>query len=146
MSPDFEEIKYDVSDQILTITLNRPDRMNAFTPTMLEELLRAFDMADTDDDIRAVVVTGAGRAFCAGADLEKGGDTFDWRARQQADETPRDGGGQISLRIFNSLKPVIAAINGPAGGGGVKMKPPPDRRGGGSGGKNGLVFTPPRVG
>jgi enoyl-CoA hydratase/carnithine racemase len=137
----FTEIEYEVADRILTITLNRPDRMNAFTPTMLEELLRAFDMADADDDVRAVVVTGAGRAFCAGADLEKGGDTFDWRERQQSDETPRDGGGRVTLRIFESTKPVIAAINGAAVGVGITMTLPMDIRVVTDGAKIGFVFT-----
>jgi len=137
----FTEIRYEVADQILTITLDRPERMNAFTPTMLEELLRAFDMADADDDVRAVVVTGAGRAFCAGADLEKGGDTFDWRERQQTDETPRDGGGRVSLRIFESTKPVIAAINGAAVGVGITMTLPMDVRLVAEGAKIGFVFT-----
>ena len=137
----FEEIRYEVADQILTITLDRPDRMNAFTPTMLEELLQAFDMADADDDVRAVVVTGAGRAFCAGADLERGGDTFDWRERQEAGETPRDGGGRVSLRIFESTKPVIAAINGAAVGVGITMTLPMDVRLVAEGAKIGFVFT-----
>ena len=75
----FEEIRYEVADRVLTITLNRPDRLNAFTPTMGRELIEAFDRADADDDVRAVIVTGAGRGFCAGADLGGGGDTFDWR-------------------------------------------------------------------
>jgi enoyl-CoA hydratase/carnithine racemase len=141
MTDGFEEIRYEVADSVLTITLHRPDRLNAFTPTMLEELLRAFDMADADDDVRAVVVTGAGRAFCAGADLEHGGETFDWRARQHGDETPRDGGGRVSLRIFESTKPVIAAINGPAVGVGITMTLPMDVRLVAEGAKIGFVFT-----
>jgi enoyl-CoA hydratase/carnithine racemase len=108
---------------------------------MLEELLRAFDMADADDDVRAVVVTGAGRAFCAGADLERGGDTFDWRERQESDETPRDGGGRVSLRIFESTKPVIAAINGAAVGVGITMTLPMDVRLVADGAKIGFVFA-----
>jgi enoyl-CoA hydratase/carnithine racemase len=136
-----EQILYDVSDGVLTITLNRPERLNAFTPVMGRELIEAFDASDADDDVRAVVVTGAGRGFCAGADLEAGGGTFDWRERQQGDETPRDGGGQISLRIFNSLKPVIAAINGPAVGVGITMTLPMDVRLAVSGAKIGFVFT-----
>jgi len=136
-----EQILYDVSDGVLTITLNRPDRLNAFTPVMGRELIEAFDASDADDDVRAVIVTGAGRGFCAGADLEAGGSTFDWRARQQGEETPRDGGGQISLRIFDSLKPVIAAINGPAVGVGITMTLPMDVRLAVSGAKIGFVFT-----
>src|SRR3954469_19948862 len=108
----FEEIRYDIADNILTITLNRPDRLNAFTQTMGRELIEAFDQADADDEVRAVIVTGAGRGVSAGADLAAGGSTFDWTGRQDGDEVPRDGGGQVALRIFNSTKPVIAAING----------------------------------
>src|ERR671924_136817 len=113
---EFEEIRFEVADHVLTITLNRPDRLNAFTPAMGHELIEAFDRADADDAVRAVVVTGEGRGFCAGADLGGGGGTFDWRDRQTDGEIPRDGGGIVALRIFNSVKPVIAAINGPAVG------------------------------
>jgi enoyl-CoA hydratase/carnithine racemase len=112
----YEEIDYEVADGVLTITLDRPDRLNAFTATMGRELIEAFDAADADDDVRAIIVTGAGRGFCAGADLGAGGATFDWRERggNGGDEVPRDGGGRVTLRIFESTKPVIAAINGPA--------------------------------
>src|SRR5438034_3605339 len=117
---DFEQIRYEVSDQVLTVTLDRPDRLNAWTPVMQHELLEAFDAADADDEVRAIVVTGAGRGFCAGADLEAGGDTFDYSKRGvEADDVPRDGGGTVTLRIFDSTKPVIAAINGPAVGVGI---------------------------
>jgi len=126
--PAFEELLYEVSDGILTITLNRPDRLNAFTGTMGRELIEAFDASDADDDVRAVIVTGAGRGFCAGADLGGGGDTFNWRSLQAGNETPRDTGGMVSLRIFRSLKPVIAAINGPAVGVGITMTLPMDVR------------------
>jgi enoyl-CoA hydratase/carnithine racemase len=108
---------------------------------MLEELIGSFDRADEDDAVRAIVVTGAGRAFCAGADLEKGGETFDWRARRHGDEVPRDGGGRVSLRIFDSTKPVIAAINGPAVGVGITMTLPMDIRLVAEGAKIGFVFT-----
>jgi enoyl-CoA hydratase/carnithine racemase len=139
---EFEEILYEVEDRVLTITLNRPDRLNAFTPTMGAELIAAFDRADADDDVRAVIVTGAGRGFCAGADLEAGGSTFDWRERQAAGEqVPRDGGGRISLRIFDCLKPVIAAINGPAVGVGITMTLPMDVRLVAEGAKIGFVFA-----
>ncbi|HEX3511532.1 MAG TPA: enoyl-CoA hydratase-related protein, partial [Solirubrobacteraceae bacterium] len=138
---DFEQITTELSDNIFTITLNRPDRLNAFTPTMLEELLDAFDRADADDDVRAVIVTGAGRGFCAGADLEAGGSTFDYRERGVEDEVPRDGGGRLTLRIFESTKPVIAAINGPAVGVGITMTLPIDVRFAASGAKIGFVFT-----
>src|SRR5215213_8283664 len=109
---DFETLKYEVADGVLTLTLHRPDRMNAFTETMRAELIAAFDASDADDDVRAVIVTGEGRGFCAGADLGAGGETFDWRKYQTSDEVPRDTGGRVVLRIFDSKKPVIAAING----------------------------------
>jgi enoyl-CoA hydratase/carnithine racemase len=137
----FEEIRYELADRVLTITLNRPDRLNAFTPTMGRELIEAFDRADADDDVRAIIVTGEGRGFCAGADLAGGGETFDWRDRQEADEIPRDGGGQVVLRIFDLTKPVIAAINGPAVGVGITMTLPMDIRVAAEGTKIGFVFT-----
>jgi enoyl-CoA hydratase/carnithine racemase len=137
----FEEIRYEVQDHVLTITLHRPDRLNAFTGTMARELIEAFDRADADDEVRAVVVTGAGRAFCAGADLGAGGDTFDWRDRQADGEVPRDGGGVVTLRIFDSAKPVIAAINGPAVGVGITMTLPMDVRLAAEGAKIGFVFA-----
>jgi enoyl-CoA hydratase/carnithine racemase len=137
----FEELLYEVSDGVLTITLNRPDRLNAFTATMGRELIEAFDQADADDDVRVVIVTGAGRGFCAGADLGRGGSTFDWRSLQVGEETPRDTGGTVSLRIFRSLKPVIAAINGPAVGVGITMTLPMDIRMAVEGAKIGFVFT-----
>ena len=121
----YETILYDVKDHVLTITLNRPDKLNAFNMVMRDELLDAFAKADADDDVRAIIVTGAGRAFCAGADLSvgSGGSTFDYKSREghAAAETHRDNGGRITLRIFECLKPVIAAINGPAVGVGVTM-------------------------
>ena len=138
---EFTEIRYEVADGVLTITLDRPDRLNAFTRTMMAELIEAFDRADADDDVRAVIVTGAGRGFCAGADLERGGETFDWRERQREGEVPRDGGGQVSLRIFDMTKPVIAAINGPAVGVGITMTLPMDIRLAAQGAKIGFVFT-----
>jgi enoyl-CoA hydratase/carnithine racemase len=137
----FKDIKYEIADHVLTITLNRPDRLNAFTPTMGRELIEAFDQADTDDDVRAIIVTGEGRGFCAGADLAGGGETFDWRDRQEADEIPRDGGGRVTLRIYESTKPVIAAINGPAVGVGITMTLPMDIRLAAEGAKIGFVFT-----
>src|SRR3954469_5481851 len=139
---DFSEIRYEVADSVLTITLNRPDRLNAFTQTMARELIEAFDAADADDDVRAVIVTGEGRGFCAGADLAAGGATFDWRERGGAgDAVPRDGGGVVTLRIFDSAKPVIAAINGPAVGVGITMTLPMDVRIAAEGAKMGFVFT-----
>jgi enoyl-CoA hydratase/carnithine racemase len=138
---EFEEIRYEVEDKILTITLKRPERLNAFTPTMGHELIEAFDRADADDDVRVVIVTGAGRGFCAGADLGGGGGTFDWRERQQEGEVPRDLGGRVTLRIFDSKKPVIAAINGPAVGVGITMTLPMDIRLVAEGAKIGFVFA-----
>ena len=138
---EFQEIRYEVDDRVLTITLNRPDRLNAFTPTMQVELIEAIDQADADDGVRAVVVTGAGRGFCAGADLQAGGSTFDWRERQSGDGVPRDGGGQVALRLYRSTKPVIAAINGPAVGVGITMTLPMDVRLAAEGAKIGFVFA-----
>jgi enoyl-CoA hydratase/carnithine racemase len=139
---EFEQILYEVEDHVLTIRLNRPDRLNAFTPTMGRELIEALDAADADDEVRAIVVTGAGRGFCAGADLEAGGSTFDWSDRHAAgEEVPRDGGGRISLRLFECVKPVIAAINGPAVGVGITMTLPMDVRLAAEGAKIGFVFA-----
>jgi enoyl-CoA hydratase/carnithine racemase len=118
----YSEILYDVEDGVLTITLNRPEKLNAFTATMMREMIDAFDRSDADDSIRAVIVTGAGRAFCAGADLGSGGSTFNSDARSDRPSgLNRDGGGLLTLRIFDSKKPVIAAVNGPAVGIGVTM-------------------------
>ncbi len=154
----YETIKYEVADNILTLTLNRPDKLNAFTGQMMFEMIDAFDKADADDDVRAVIVTGEGRAFCAGADLSAGAKTFDYAAREDRPEkanTPimangeidwshesvRDGGGRVTLRIFESLKPVIGAINGPAVGIGVTMQLPMDIRLASDNAKFGFVFA-----
>lgn len=139
-----EQITTDLEDGILTVTLNRPERLNAWTATMARELLEAFDRADGDDEVRVVIVTGAGRGFCAGADLERGGETFDWRARgaEAGDAaTPRDNGGIVTLRIFECQKPVIAAINGPAVGVGVTMTLPMDVRVAAESARFGFVFA-----
>jgi enoyl-CoA hydratase/carnithine racemase len=140
---EYEQIRAEVEDRVLTITLNRPERLNAWTPTMMSELLDAFDRADADDQVHAVVVTGAGRGFCAGADLERGGDTFDWREREREGdaEVPRDGGGRLSLRVFDCTKPVIAAINGPAVGVGATMTLPMDIRLAAEEARIGFVFA-----
>jgi len=139
---DYEQIRYDVANGVLTITLHRPDKLNAFTKTMANELLDALDRADDDDDVRAIVVTGAGRAFCAGADLSAGGETFDYRVRGgSAGEAPRDGGGLVSLRIYELRKPIIAAMNGPAVGVGVTMTLPMDIRLAADDAKIGFVFA-----
>src|SRR5947209_7768207 len=151
----YETIKYEVDEQILTITLNRPDKLNAFNAQMQAELIAAFDAADKDDDVRAVIVTGAGRAFCAGADLGAGADTFDQAKREgrraprqtpegsddYSDEAIRDGGGRVTLRIYESLKPVIAAINGPAVGIGATMLLPMDIRLASEEARIGFVFA-----
>ena len=148
---DFQEIRYEVDGPVLTITLNRPERLNAYTGTMHDELMQAFDLADADDAVRAIVVTGEGRGFCAGADLERGGKTFDWRERQargqmaqdSGEEVPRDGGGMLTLRIFDCKKFVIAAINGPAVGVGITMTLPDGRAPGRGQRPDGLRVRPP---
>jgi enoyl-CoA hydratase/carnithine racemase len=143
VASDFSQITYDVSEHIATITLSRPDQLNAFTGTMMRELIAAFDLADADDEVRAVIVTGSGRAFCAGADLSSGGDTF---ARGGSDVqtgtgVPRDGGGMVALRIYGSHKPVIGAINGAAVGVGVTMTLPMDIRVASTTARFGFVFA-----
>ena len=136
----YEQILYEAGEGVLTITLHRPEKLNAFTPTMMRELIDAFDRADADDAVRAVIVTGAGRAFCAGADLSGGGGTFDNTARDTL-ETHRDGGGLVALRIFESKKPIIAAINGPAVGVGITMTLPMDVRLASTAARMGFVFA-----
>jgi enoyl-CoA hydratase/carnithine racemase len=149
----YQTIKYEIAEQILTITLNRPDKLNAFNATMQQELIEAFDQADRDDEVRAIIVTGAGRGFCAGADLSSGADTFDRDARRgrvnrradgrvdYSDPNVRDGGGHVSLRIFRCLKPVIAAVNGPAVGIGVTMQLAMDIRIASEAARFGFVFS-----
>jgi enoyl-CoA hydratase/carnithine racemase len=154
---DFETILTDTRDGLFTITLHRPDRMNAFTPQMMAEMIAAFDMADADDAVRAVIVTGAGKAFCAGADLGAGGATFDYAKRggRWGEESPmredgsvdwthpgiRDGGGKLTLRIFACKKPVIGAINGAAVGIGATMQLPMDFRLASESARFGFVFA-----
>ncbi|WP_030172856.1 enoyl-CoA hydratase-related protein [Spirillospora albida] len=146
----YEEIEYSVQDGIATVTLNRPHKMNAYTFTMRNEMLDVFDRVDADDDVRVVVVTGAGRAFCAGADLSGGGGTFDADKSKDMyageddvleDGTPRDGGGTVALRIARCLKPVIGAFNGAAVGVGVTMTLPMDVRLASDKAKFGFVFA-----
>src|SRR6056297_406291 len=140
----YEQITYEVAESIATITLDRPERMNAFTDVMMREVIDALDQVDADDDVRVVIVTGAGdRAFCAGADLGGGGDTF---AKGGSDiqtqvGVPRDGGGMVSLRIFDCKKPVIGAINGAAVGVGVTMTLPMDIRLASDTARFGFVFA-----
>ena len=145
----FEQITTDVSEGVLTITLNRPERLNAWTATMGRELIEAFDQADADDEVRAIIMTGAGRGYCAGADLAAGGETFDYRARAAeaslmsatGGAVPRDNGGQFTLRVFSSTKPVIGAINGPAVGVGATMTLPMDVRLAADDARMGFVFA-----
>jgi enoyl-CoA hydratase/carnithine racemase len=138
----YQQIRYDVAERIATITLHRPDKLNAFTQVMRDELVDAFGRADGDDEVRAVIVTGAGRAFCAGADLSAGGSTFDYAKKEGLTaETHRDGGGRVTLRIFEMKKPVIGAINGPAVGIGATMQLPMDVRIASSDARFGFVFT-----
>ena len=146
--PTFETLLYAVEDEIATITLNRPDRLNAFTARMMADLIAAFDQTDADDGVKAVIVTGAGRAFCAGADLASGAGTFDFaassdplRLEARVNGVQRDGGGRLTLRIFDSLKPVIAAVNGPAVGVGVTMQLAMDLRLASTAARFGFVFA-----
>ena len=138
----YQEILYEVADGVATITLHRPDKLNAFTVRMMYELIQAFDQTDADDAVRAVIVTGAGRAFCAGADVSGGSQTFDYESQGSTEVKEfRDGGGLVSLRIFESTKPVIAAFNGPAVGVGVTMTLPMDVRIASSTARFGFVFA-----
>ncbi len=140
----YQTLLYDVTNGVLKLTLHRPDRLNAFTATMGSELIDAFDRADADDDVRAIILTGSGRAFCAGADLSAGAATFDRFAAGQVDLSDpaiRDGGGLLTLRIFRCLKPVIAAVNGPAVGVGATMLLATDMRLASETARFGFVFT-----
>lgn len=139
----FEALRYEVADGVATVTLNRPDKLNALNTVMLDELLAVLDLADAADDVRVLIVTGAGRAFCAGADLSGGARTFDRVARGRGEEpgAHRDGGGRVTLRIFDMKKPLIAAINGPAVGFGVTMTLPMDIRIASSAARIGFVFA-----
>jgi enoyl-CoA hydratase/carnithine racemase len=141
----FEQINYQVDERILTITLNRPDRMNACTVQMYEELIAAFDRADADDEVKAIIVTGAGKAFCAGADLERGAAT--WGANSKLTDMSKqeryigNGGGRIVRRMFDCHKPIIGALNGAAVGVGITMTLPMDIRLAVKGAKIGFVFA-----
>jgi enoyl-CoA hydratase/carnithine racemase len=141
----YQTLLYQIEDRILTITLNRPDRMNAATPQMYEELIAAFDQADADDNVKAIIVTGAGKAFCAGADLERGADT--WGEKSALTDLSKqeryigNGGGRIVRRMFDCHKPTIAAINGAAVGVGITMTLPMDIRLAVKGAKVGFVFA-----
>lgn len=146
----FKTIKLEIADSMAVLTLHRPEKMNAYTGQMFYELMQAFDITDADDDVRAVIVTGAGdRAFCAGADLSGGGNTFDYEERAEkgdeslnlSDDIRRDSGGRLTLRIFQSLKPVIGAINGVAVGIGATMTLPMDIRIAADSARYGFVFN-----
>jgi enoyl-CoA hydratase/carnithine racemase len=146
--PTFETILYEVQDGIATITLNRPDRLNAWTPKMMMDLMSAFDHTDADDQVRCVIVTGAGRGFCAGADLAAGSKTFAAGEREaeraalgDTEDVTRDGGGRFTLRLLESLKPVIAAVNGPAVGVGATMQLAMDIRIASTSARFGFVFA-----
>ena len=137
-----ETLRYEVADRIATVTLSRPDRLNAVNTTMIRELVEVFDRADGDDEVRVVIVTGAGRAFCAGADLGGGGATFaGGDGRNQRPDDHRDGGGLVTLRLFDMKKPVIAAINGPAVGFGITMTLAMDVRIASTAARIGFVFS-----
>jgi len=139
----YKQLQYTVNGNTLTLTLDRPDKLNAFTATMMDELLDAFDRADADDTVRAIIVTGAGRAFCAGADISSGAGAFyrSGSGEVATVEGHRDGGGRLALRIFESRKPVIAAINGPAVGVGITMTLPMDIRIASATARMGFVFV-----
>jgi enoyl-CoA hydratase/carnithine racemase len=151
----YEQIAVQVHERILTLTLNRPEKLNAFTGKMMHEMIDVFTKVNTDDDVGAVIVTGAGRAFCAGADLSGGASTFDATtnpARKERDAGPvesvnwsddrvRDGGGRVTLAIYECLKPVIAAVNGPAVGIGVTMQLAMDMRIASKDARFGFVFA-----
>ncbi len=151
----YEEVVVAVRDRILTLTLNRPEKLNAFTATMMREMIDVFTRVNEDDEVRAVVVTGAGRGFCAGADLSQGADTFNATRRGDrpernagpadavdfSDERVRDGGGRVTLAIFDCLKPVIAAVNGPAVGIGATMQLAMDIRIASEQARFGFVFS-----
>ena len=146
--PTFETLLYDVTDGVATITMNRPEKLNAFNTQMMVDMIAAFDVTDADDAVRAVIVTGAGRAFCAGADLSAGAETFNYDAREalhrearMREGVQRDGGGLLTLRIFDSLKPVISACNGPAVGVGVTMQLAMDIRMASDVARYGFVFA-----
>jgi enoyl-CoA hydratase/carnithine racemase len=139
--PVFDSLLFDVEDGIATITLHRPEKLNAYNTHMMEELVQAFDITDADDAVKAVIVTGSGRAFCAGADLSAGVDTFKKEAPGPGEEVPRDTAGQLTLRIFDSLKPVIGACNGAAVGVGATMQLAMDIRIASTTARYGFIFS-----
>ena len=138
---NFEQILYEKDGPILTITLNRPDKLNAFTGQMMQEIIEAMDAADADDEVRAIIFTGAGRGFCAGADLSAGKDTFNNDVPGKQSGLQRDGGGLLTLRLFESKKPLISACNGPAVGVGATMQCAMDIRLASEKARYGFVFS-----
>jgi enoyl-CoA hydratase/carnithine racemase len=140
-APSYEQIRYDVADGIATITLHRPERLNAYTDAMMREVVDALDRTDGDDDVRVVVFTGSGRAFCAGADLGEGEKTFEMGGDEFSMDRHADGGGILTQRLYRSTKPLIAAINGPAVGVGITSTLPMDFRLASSSARFGFVFT-----
>lgn len=139
--PEFNTMDLVVADGVAVVTLNRPDQMNTFGAAMADDFFRLFDLTDADDDVRAVIVTGSGRAFCAGADLGNKGATFDYQKRGEETQGHRDRGGRVTLRIFESLKPVICAVNGAAVGIGATMQLAMDIRLAATTARFGFVFA-----
>ena len=146
--PTFETLTLELEDGVAVMTLNRPEKLNAFNTQMMQDMIAAFDATDAADEVRVVIVTGAGRAFCAGADLSAGAETFNYDARdalhreaRMRDGVQRDGGGLLTLRIYESLKPVIAAVNGAAVGVGVTMQLAMDIRMASTAARYGFVFA-----
>lgn len=143
---DFTTFKLEIDKGVALATFSRPDKMNTFNPTVMSEMIQLFDVTDADDSVKSVIITGSGKAFCAGADLSNGGDTFNYQKREASQEIiqdgiRRDGGGRLTLRIFRSLKPVIAACNGAAVGVGVTMQLPMDFRMASTNARFGFVFS-----
>ncbi len=136
---DYEQILYEVEENILTITLNRPEKLNAFTGVMCTEIIDALDRADADDDVKAIIFTGAGRGFCAGADLSGGANTFNREADGRG--LGADGGGLLTLRMYKCLKPLISACNGPAVGVGATIQCAMDIRLASETARYGFVFA-----
>ena len=151
---NYEAILYEIEDNILTITLNRPEKLNAFNNIMQNDLINAIDRANDDDEVKAIIVTGSGRGYCAGADLSAGKDTFNMEARDDrkgaisesgeidwSHSGVRDGGGRVTLKMFECLKPIISACNGPAVGVGITMQLAMDIRLASEQAKYGFVFA-----
>lgn len=137
-----ETMRLELEDGVMTLVLNRPERLNAFNNQMARDWFTALDRIDSDDAVRVVIVTGEGRGFCAGADLGGGGSTFDPAGAEPAKHLePRDTGGTVTLRIYKCRKPIIAAINGPAVGIGVTSILPMDIRLASDQARFGFVFA-----